>query len=133
MLLPEGKRGMNMEEVKLVLSLIASIAASLTAVITLIYELVKYVKKATKEKNWSRMMDLVINLMAEAEQKLASGADRKEWVLAMVKAAAESINYEVDLDAIGKLIDDMCEMSKIVNAQTSAVPALGGEETDGAA
>lgn len=121
-----------MEEVKLVLSLVASIAASATAIITLIYELVKYVRKAAQEKNWAKMMELVVDLMKEAEVKLSTGADRKEWVIAMAKAAADSINYDIDVDAIGKLIDDMVDMSKVVNAPASEVAALCGEETDGA-
>lgn len=79
-------------------------------------KLVEYVQKATKEKNWNKMLDLVIDLMEEAETKFAEGADRKEWVLAMVKASADSINYDVDIEAVGAMIDSLCDMSKVVNA-----------------
>ena len=64
-----------------------SILSGLAVAIPMAVKLVEYVQKATKEKNWNKMVDLVINLMEEAEAKLEQGADRKEWVLAMVKAS----------------------------------------------
>lgn len=106
-----------MEEMKLILGLVASVAASLTAVLTLVYELVKYIRKAAEERNWPKMVKLVADFMAEAETKLVDGADRKEWVLAMAKVAAEEIGYNVDMNAVSQLIDDLCEMSKLVNTQ----------------
>ncbi len=96
---------------------IVSILAGLTAVIPLVIKLVEYVQKATKEKNWNKMLDMVMDLMKTAEDKFDTGADRKEWVMAMVKASADTINYDVDMDAIGQLIDSLCDMSKVVNGR----------------
>ena len=79
-------------------------------------ELVKYVQKAIREKNWSKVLDMVMNLMQTAETKFETGAERKEWVLAMVKASADTIDYDIDMDAISDLIDSLCNMSKVVNA-----------------
>lgn len=59
---------------------------------------------------------MVMKYMATAEEKFDNGADRKEWVLAMMKASADTVNYDIDMDVIDKLIDDLCEMSKAVNA-----------------
>ncbi len=97
-----------------------SILSGLAVAIPMAVKLVEYVQKATKEKNWNKMVDLVINLMEEAEAKLEQGADRKEWVLAMVKASADTINYDVDLVVIGDMIDHLCDMSKIVNGGEAA-------------
>lgn len=105
-----------MKWVELALAVISGLAAA----IPLVIKLVEYVQKATKEKNWNKMLDLVIDLMEEAEIKFAEGADRKEWVLAMVKASADSINYDIDIGAIGKLIDELCNMSKVVNAASES-------------
>ena len=96
-----------------------SILTGLAAAIPLVTQLVKYIQKARKEKNWSKMVDLVLNLMQEAEKKLTEGADKKQWVLAMVKASADTIDYEVDMEQIGKLIDSLCDMSRVVNATPS--------------
>lgn len=54
--------------------------------------------------------------MTTAEEKFDNGADRKEWVLAMVKASADTVDYDIDMAVISKLIDDLCGMSKVVNA-----------------
>ena len=97
------------------LDIILSIVAGLAAAIPLVIKLVQYVQKAIKEKNWGQLLDLVMNLMEEAEIKFADGATRKEWVMAMVQSSAESINYDVDIAAISELIDSLCDLSNKVN------------------
>ena len=104
------------------LDVILSIVAGLAAAIPLVVKLVQYVTAAVKEKNWNRLLELVMNLMAEAEEKFADGAPRKEWVMAMVHASAESINYNVDMEAISELIDSLCDLTKAVNAPEDEVP-----------
>lgn len=55
-----------------------------------------------------------------AETKFKDGAERKEWVLAMLKASADGINYDIDYDAIADMIDSLCDMSKVINPATPA-------------
>ena len=33
-----------------------------------------------------------------------------------VKASADTVNYDIDMDVVSKMIDDLCAMSKVVNA-----------------
>ena len=99
---------MNMEWLQLAVSVLVGLVTAIP--------LVEYVQKAVKEKNWGKVLDMVMKYMATAEEKFDNGADRKEWVLAMIKASADTVNYDIDMDVIGKLIDDLCEMSKAVNA-----------------
>ena len=101
--------------------ILVNVLAGLAATIPLVVALVKYVQKAVKEKNWNALLKLVTNLMKEAEGKFDNGAERREWVLVMVKASADTINYEVDLEEVGKLIDSLVEMSKTVNAKIENV------------
>ena len=98
------------------IDLIVTILSTLLMMIPLVIQLVKYVKQAIKEKNWKDLLELVTNLMKEAESKFDNGIDRREWVLTCVKATADTINYHIDMDVVRKLIDDLCAMSKIVNA-----------------
>ena len=93
-----------------------SVLTGLAAAIPLVIKLVEYVQKAVKEKNWNDLLKLVTNLMEEAEGKFDNGADRKEWCLMMVKASADTINYDIDLEKVSELIDSLCAMAKIVNA-----------------
>lgn len=98
------------------LEIVVSILSGLAVTIPLVIKLVEYVQKAIKEKNWQDLLELVTNLIEEAETKFSNGADRKEWVLTCVKASADTINYDIDLDQVGELIDSLCAMSKVVNA-----------------
>lgn len=102
-----------------ILKLIAAIASGLAAAIPLAIQLVKCAKQVVKEKNWNIVIQKVMDLMETAETKFAEGAERKEWVLAMLKAGADGINYDIDYDAIAEMIDRLCDMSKIVNATAS--------------
>ena len=99
------------------LSTLPDILIGLAISIPLVVALVQYVQKAVQEKNWNNLLKLVTNLMVEAEAKFDNGADRKEWVMAMVKASADTINYEINMEEVGKLIDSLCDMSKVVNAK----------------
>ena len=110
---------MNTEQI---ISVVVAILTGLSACIPLAYKLIQYVKKATQEKNWAALLGLVISLMEEAETKFTDGATRKEWVMAMVQTSAEYINYPVDTEALGDLIDSLCDMTKIVNYEE--IPAL---------
>lgn len=95
--------------------ILINILSGLAVAIPLVIKLVEYVKKAIQEKNWSNLLALVMNLMAEAEEKFDNGADRKSWVLGMVEASADTINYQINMAQVSELIDSLCEMSKKVN------------------
>lgn len=97
------------------LDITLSILEAAIVVIPLVVALVKYVRKAYQEKNWSKMMNLLVQLMEEAEAKFVDGATKKDYVMALIKASAESINYDVDMDLISEMIDNLCDMSKVVN------------------
>lgn len=96
--------------------IIVSILTGLAAAIPLVLELAKYIKKSIQEKNWNELLNLVMKLMQEAEAKFDNSKDRKEWCLMMIKASADTINYEINLEQISALIDSLCAMSKVVNA-----------------
>lgn len=103
-----------MEWAKLILSNLTGIAA----IIALTISLVAYVRKAVKEKNWPQVVKMVSGYMERAEKMFDNGADRKEWVMAMIKASADTVSYDIDMTEIGQLIDDLCSMSKVVNGDT---------------
>jgi len=106
-------------------NIIISLLAGLATAIPLVYELVVYVRKAIKEKNWNKLLSLIMDLMKQAEKKFADGTTREEWVLAMVQASATTINYDVDIEAVTKLITDLCALTKAVNATTASKDIAG--------
>lgn len=94
---------------------ILQIVISLCTIIPLIIELVKYVGKSIKEKNWQSMLQIAMNLMAEAETLFTDGAQKKEWVMTAIKASAKSINYDIDDASLSQLVDSVVALTKKVN------------------
>lgn len=108
-----------------IVSIIVAVLTGLAAAIPLAVKLYQAVKAAAQEKNWTRLLGLVVDLMEEAETKFADGATRKEWVMAMVQTSAEYINYPVDTEALSEMIDALCDMTKIVNPPADEEPTEG--------
>ncbi len=100
-----------MEYLELVISILSGIAVC----IPLVIKLVSTVKEVVKEKNWNELVSMAFDYMSEAEELFDTGAQRKEWVMAMIKTSAQTINYtldEVALAKISKMIDDTCTLAK---------------------
>lgn len=106
-----------MEQFNFWIQAIISILSGIAVLVPLMVKLVDYVKKSTKEKNWNQMLKLVMNLMAEAEDKFDSGADKKEWVMGELKAMANTLNYDIDWDVVSDMIDKICDVSKEINVK----------------
>ena len=100
-----------------ILELALRVLSGLVVVIPLVVKLIEYVKVSVRAKNWEDVLQLVMNLMAVAETKFKTGQERKDWVMLSIKASADTIDYDIDLNQISQLIDDLCAMTKKVNAE----------------
>ena len=98
-------------------TIVLPIISGLIAAIPLVIKLVEYVQKASKEKNWKAVVQLVLKLMAEAEQNYASGAERKDYVMSSIKAMEDTLQYDIDEKAIGELIDSIVLATKKINTK----------------
>lgn len=99
------------------IQIIVSIISGLLVCIPLVIKLVEYVIKAIQEKNWQNVMQLVLRLMTEAEKNFETGAERKEYVMDSIIAMKDTLNCEIDMNAISVMIDSICDASKIINAE----------------
>lgn len=108
-----------MEQFNFWIQAIISILSGVAILVPLIVKLIQYVQANAKEKNWSSLMVLVMNLMAQAEQMFESGADKKEWVINELKAVANTLNYEIDWDVVSEMIDKICDVSKEINVEVT--------------
>jgi hypothetical protein len=97
------------------LQIIVQILTTLVTLVPMVYALIKYVVLATKEKNWNKLLSLLLKLCAEAETQFSEGADKKKWVMSMTKSALASINYEIDDETLSALIDSLIELTTKVN------------------
>ena len=109
------------------IQIVISILSGIAVAIPLIIKLVEVVRNSVKEKNWNLLMKMTMDYMTEAEKNIASGAERKEWVMSMVIASAANINYPMtddDVKKIEDLIDAICDASKIINNSANKDAAL---------
>ena len=102
-----------MEWYEIVISILSGIAAC----IPLVIKLVDYVKALAKEKNWGKLVIIVTNFMTEAETLYPDGASKKDYVINSVMAIAKTIDYPIDKDMLGELIDNLVKLSKKVNIE----------------
>lgn len=89
-------------------------------IIPLGVKLYKQTKELIETRNWPRLVAAVSIYMQEAEELLEYGVDRKTWVMAMIQATADQLNYTLtnaDIKNLEDLIDQLCEMSKVVNVE----------------
>lgn len=104
-----------MEHFNFWIQAIISILSGIAILVPLMIKLVEFVTANTKEKNWNQMLKLVMNLMAEAEDKFDKGADKKEWVMGELKAMANTLNYDIEWNVVSDMIDKICDVSKELN------------------
>ena len=94
---------------------VISILSGIAVLVPLMIKLIQFIKANTKEKNWNQMLKLVMNLMADAENKFEYGSEKKEWVMGQLGALAGTLNYDIDWDVVSEMIDKICDVSKELN------------------
>lgn len=107
--------------------IVVSILSGLAVCIPLVVKLVNVVSTSVKEKNWSQIVAIVLDLMKEAETLFSDGATKKAYVMASVESAAKSINYNYDDVAkqkVSDMIDAICATAKVVNAEEVSENAI---------
>lgn len=92
-----------------------SILSGLAVTIPLVIELIKYVQMVVRERNWSKLLKMIMEYMETAEAKFETGAEKKEWVISMIETSSDVIDYDVDMELVSQMIDRLCDMSKVVN------------------
>lgn len=94
---------------------VPQILVGIAVLIPLMVALIKYVQKAAEDKNWNVIVKMILDLMVQAEQDYATGAERKEYVINALKVVSRTVDFEIDWDKVSDLIDSLCEMAKEVN------------------
>ena len=106
-----------MENVNIWVGIITAILTGLATCIPLVIKLVQTIKDAVKSKNWTPLMQLILKLMAEAEDNFSTGAEKKTYVIDSIKALESSLNYDVDIDAVGAMVDAIVAATKRNNVE----------------
>lgn len=104
------------------IGIVISILSGIAATVPLVIGLVAYAKQASREKNWTKLLEIVIDYMKCAEKLLSgmSGSEKKEWVMNMVLKSSNMIDYNINMDIVSNLIDSLYEMSIVVSNQQNS-------------
>lgn len=100
------------------IELIVSVLSGMATVIPVMIGLYQLFKKYINEKNWAKVVALVLDLCAQAEKLLEDGAQKKLWVMNALQASAKEIGYELNeerLAEVSKMIDDIIAASRVIN------------------
>lgn len=100
---------------ELIITIVFNVILAIGIATPLVIALVKYVRQSIREKNWNNLVKLVLELISTAEEKFETGAERKEWVISMVRAVENQINFDIDEETLSNLIDDLVNLTKKVN------------------
>lgn len=106
-----------MANVNFWVEIIVALLTGLVAAIPLVIKLVQVIKDSVKAKNWTPLMQLLLKLMAEAEDNYATGAEKKAYVIDSIKALEGSLNYDVDMEAIDAMVDAIIIATKKINTK----------------
>ena len=104
-----------MENVNIWIEIIIAILTGLATCIPLVIKLVQTIKEAVRAKNWTPMMQLVLRLMTEAEENYSTGAEKKAYVIDSINATKDTLNYDVDMDAVSAMVDAIIDATKKIN------------------
>lgn len=100
------------------MELIVSVLSGLVTIIPVLFALYKLFKKYVQEKNWAKLVALVLNLCQEAEDLLEDGEQKKRWVLNALRASAAETGYELDeasLAEVSTMIDEIIKATRNIN------------------
>lgn len=104
-------------EIMDIVNLIVVIVSGVATCIPLVIQLIKYIKEATKSKNWGALFQLVIQLMTDAEKLFATGEEREEYVISKIKSMETTLNYDIDENVVKEMIKSIVEASKKINVK----------------
>ena len=102
-------------------NLVVFIAGFVAAVAVLIPTVIKLVKKGAelvKHKNWSKMKDIALAAMKEAEASGKKGSEKQQMVIDAVVAGCKEAEIEIseeDLKNLAKYIDETIEWFNNMN------------------
>lgn len=106
------------------INLLWVVVCALVVCIPLAIKLVKVTKQSVENKNWDRIMVVLIDLMQSAEELIKTGADKKAYVLTMLENISEQIDYPLtdsDWKKISDLIDALVDLSDHINVPEQEV------------
>lgn len=110
-----------------VVEIIVAILAGLAVCIPVVVGLIRSVRQNVEEKRWDLLMKKAIGLMITAEDLFETGSVKKDYVVVLLKKAAEELDLPYDEEKVSAMIDAMVELSKQINVSNETPISSDGE------
>lgn len=110
-----------------VVQIIVAILVGLGISIPVVASLIKSVRQNVEEKRWDLLTKKAIDFMITAEENFRTGAVKKDWVLSMLRKAADQESLPFDEEKIAAMIDALVELSKQINVPKETSVSSDGE------
>ena len=111
-----------MEKYSMWIELIVAVCGAITVCLPLMIKLANTITAFVKEKNWNKIIEMTMEYMTTAEKMFKTGAERKEWVIEMIKDSANVSNFDLTEESLAKIsdmIDKSCKTSKQINIKSN--------------
>lgn len=97
--------------------LVIAVISGMLTCIPLCLKLFSAAQQVARERNWTKLLSLVMELMEDAEEFLQDGQSKKQWVMAGLSSLSGFADYDIDESAVSELIDSLCELANNLNSE----------------
>jgi len=97
------------------IDLIVAICGAISVIVPLTIKYVKAIKTIIKEKNYSKLLVVMKDAAVEAEKLYKDGAEKRAYVLNLVKVSCESLGIEYEEDRFDAELTRFIAATKEIN------------------
>ena len=97
------------------IDLIIAICGAISVIVPLAVKYYNAIKSLIKEKNYIKILDILRDAAAEAEKLYENGAEKREYVLNIVKVSCDNLKVEYDEKRFDEELTKLIVATKEIN------------------
>lgn len=97
--------------------LITALCGAISVGLPLLIAFYKKIKALAKEKNYAKILKIMQDAAAEAENLYKDKAERREYVLNILKVTCDSLKIDYDEEKLDKELTDFIAATKKINTK----------------
>ena len=99
------------------IELIIAICSAISVIVPMAIKLYKTIKELVKEKNYTKILDIMKDAAGEAEQLFKDKAERRDYVLNILKVTCENLKVEYDEVRLDTELTKLIKATKKINVK----------------
>ena len=97
------------------IDLIIAICGAITVIVPLGINLYKAMVALIKEKNYAKILEIMKDAAVEAEKLYSTGAERRDYVLNILKVSCENLKVDYDENKLDTELTKFIDATKKIN------------------